>query len=334
MSVQRIPFVTQILRRVAPSIGATLLVEPEYEFVGQITFRNGRKALYRNTNFNINHLGSVEIARDKNYASVFLKNMGYAVTEGQTFFSELMCRGVKIKRTIDDGYAFAKSIGFPVIVKPNALSQGALVAKVYNKRDYYKIARKIFRLAPVLIVERFYEGRDYRIVVLDDEVISAYERIPLCVTGDGRSTIRRLLEQKQLAFIADGRDTILDMDEFRMTDKLRRQKLTIDSVLADGKKLFLLDNANLSTGGESRDVTASIHPDFKKLAVSITRDMGLRLCGVDIITSDISAPENGYVIIEINGAPGLDNYASMGTEQSAIVDALYLKILKALERNP
>ena len=331
--MQRIPFVTEIIKRVAPRIGATLLIEPDYEFVGQITFKNGRKTLYRNTNFNINHLGSVEIARDKAYSSFFLKKMGYSVTEGQTFFSEKLCRHVKIKRTIDDGYAFATALGFPVIVKPNTLSQGALVAKVYNKRDYYKLAKKIFRRAPVLIVERFYEGRDYRIVVLDDEVISAYERIPLCVTGDGVSSILQLLEQKQADFIKAGRDTILDMNEFRMTDKLRRQKLTLASVLPKDKEIFLLDNANLSTGGESKDVTQIIHPDFIDLAVRITKDMGLRLCGVDIITQDISLPVKDYVIIEINGAPGLDNYASMGHAQAEIVDELYLKVLKALERS-
>jgi D-alanine-D-alanine ligase-like ATP-grasp enzyme len=331
-NVARIPFVTEIIKRIAPRIGASVLIEPEYEFVGQITFKNGHKTLYRNTNFNINHLGSVEIARDKAYSNFFLRKMGYSVTEGQTFFSEKLCRHVKIKRTINDGYAYAKQLGFPVIVKPNTLSQGTLVAKVYNKQEYYKLAKKIFKRVQVLIVERFYEGKDYRIVVLDDEVISAYERISLSVTGDGTSTIRTLLEKKQTAFVYAGRDTILDMQEFRMKDKLHRQGLSLTSILQKGQQVFLLDNANLSTGGESCDVTHAMHKSFCDLAIRITKDMGLRLCGVDIITQDITAPAEHYVIIEINGAPGLDNYASMGQAQSETVDNLYLKVLKALER--
>ena len=60
--------------------------------------------------------------------------------------------------------------------------------------------------------------------------------------------------------------------------------------------------------------------------------MGLRLCGVDIITKDITASANNYIILEINGAPGLDNYASIGAAQADTVDGLYLKVLKALER--
>ena len=89
------------------------------------------------------------------------------------------------------------------------------------------------------------------------------------------------------------------------------------------------------TGGDAVDVTHAIHPEFKRLAVNITKDMGLRMCGVDIITStDISMPMSDYVVIEINSAPGLDNYASMGVEQQERVDELYLKVLKALEPEP
>ncbi len=206
-----------------------------------------------------------------------------------------------------------------------------LVAKVYNKRDYYRVARQIFRKSSVLIVQKFYEGRDYRVVVLDDEVISAYERIALSVVGDGQSSIKELLSRKQQQFIKNGRDTVIDVDDFRIKLKLRRQRLSLESVPRKGETVQLLDNANLSTGGDALDVTKIIHPDFYQLAVRITKDMGLRLCGVDIITDDISLPPKEYVVIEINGAPGLDNYARMGRDQVKVVESLYLKILKALE---
>jgi D-alanine-D-alanine ligase-like ATP-grasp enzyme len=89
----------------------------------------------------------------------------------------------------------------------------------------------------------------------------------------------------------------------------------------------------LSTGGEAVDVTNNLHPSFKELAIRITKDMGLRLCGVDILTNDISVPLKDYVIIEIKGAPGLDNYASMGQAQAKVVESLYLKVLRALEND-
>lgn len=325
-------FVSEIICRVAPQIGARVLMEPEYGFVGEITFSSGKKVLFRDRNFNINPLASSEIARDKGYADFFLRHYGYSTSEGQTFFSEALNQRLQTKRTIDDGFAYAAALGFPVILKPNNLSQGTLVTKVYNKKEYYTTARKILRRTSVMLVQRFYAGNDYRIVVLDDDVISAYQRIPLFVTGDGRSSVGQLARRKQKHFNRIGRDTQMDLDDFRIRQKLRRQRLSLDSIPARGEQLYLLDNANLSTGGDAVDVTDGLHPDYRRLAVDITRDMGLRMCGVDIIAGgDIGAPLRDYFIIEINSSPGLDNYASIGTEQKERVDELYLKVLKALQ---
>jgi len=181
------------------------------------------------------------------------------------------------------------------------------------------------------VVERFCEGRDYRVVVLDNDVISAYERIPLQVIGDGRSTVLRLLKKKQLAFEKAGRDTVLNLKDIRMKMCLKRQGLGFRNIPRKGQYVRLLDNANLSTGGEAIDVTTKIHPTYKNLAIRITKDMGLRLCGVDIICNDITQPLSEYVVVEINGAPGLDNYASLGRKQKQMVQTLYLRVLKALE---
>lgn len=324
-------FVSEIICRVAPKIGAKVLMEPEYGFVGQITFRNGKRVLFRDRNFNINPLASSEIARDKGYADFFLKLYGYKTIEGQTFFSDGRNQRIQIKRTIHDGFNYAKTLGLPVILKPNNLSQGTLVTKVHSRREYYAVAKAILKRVPVMLVQKYYSGFDYRIVVLDKEVISAYQRVPLFVVGNGRSSVMSLLSQKQRHFGKTGRDTEIELDDFRIVEKLRRQKLDFKSVPSRGQQVFLLDNANLSTGGDAIDVSETIHPDFKRLAVKITRDMGLRMCGVDIITSDeISNSLKDYVIIEINSAPGLDNYASIGAAQKVRVDNLYLKVLKAL----
>lgn len=329
---KRKTFVSESLCRIAARIGATVFLEPDYGFVGEITFRNKKKVLFRDRNFNINPQGSSEISRDKGYADFFLKHYGYHTVEGQTFFSEKLNERLEIKRNIDDGFQYAKSLGVPVILKPNNFSQGTLVTKVYNKTQYYSVATKILKRTPVMLVQRYYAGFDYRIVVLDDEVISAYQRIPLFVIGDGRSNILRLAVQKQRHFKRTGRDTEIDLDDFRIKQKLRRQKLNLESVPAEGAQVFLLDNANLSTGGDAVDVTETMHRDFRQLAVKVTKDMGLRMCGVDIITTyDINAPLKDYVIIEINSAPGLDNYAAIGQVQKNKVDELYLNVLKALE---
>ncbi|ODH00512.1 cyanophycin synthetase [Nostoc sp. KVJ20] len=325
------PFVTSIIKKVAEKIGAVVLVDPECTFVGLITFKNGHKTFFRSSRFSINSSGSVAIAKDKGVSSFFLKKFGYKVTEGQTFFSEELCEELANTRNIDTGFYYAKELGFPVIVKPINLSKGIFVTKVHNKQEYYQVAKKILQKTSVFIVERFYSGNDYRIVVLDDEVISAYQRIPLFIMGDGQSNVLELMQQKQETFIKNGRKEIIDFEDYRIKKNLRRRKLNFNTVIPKNNIVYLLDNANLSTGGEAVDFTENIHPDFQKLAISIAKDMELRLAGVDILTSDITSPIVDYTIIEINGAPSLTHYASFGEVQTKRVESLYLKVLKALE---
>ena len=78
-------------------------------------------------------------------------------------------------------------------------------------------------------------------------------------------------------------------------------------------------------------MTRIIHPQFKRIAVQLTRDMGLRLCGVDLmIDGVISDPPRRFWILEVNAAPGLDHYVRTGRCQEKLVEEMYLAVLKAL----
>lgn len=325
----------RLLEKIAPSIGATVLLEPEWHIAGQITFKNGKRSYFRYNTLDLNPVGSADIAKDKDYAAFFMKRMGYRVIpKSKTFYSKPW--GTKIgapRRNIDAAYTYAKNIGFPVVVKPNSGSQGSHVALVRNKKELYQALRRIFKSDKVALVQQYVSGRDYRLVVLDEKVISAYERIPLNVVGDGTTSITGLLKAKQKEFRRTHRDTTINQADPRIANKLKEQGLSLRSVPKAGERIYLLDNANLSSGGDSVDVTNSIHPTFQKLAVTLTADMGLRLCGVDLlINGDISEEADEYWIIEINAAPGLDHYVTIGSEQKKIVEDLYRQVLKHLER--
>ncbi len=329
----RTPFVSRIVLKVAPKAGATVRLEPQYGFVGQITFRDGRKRYFRNQHFDLNPLGASEISADKDYASFFLRTLGYPVIEGEAFYSAKRAAAIGSTRNPDAAYDFARKLGFPVIVKPNSKSQGVEVNKVWNKRELYRAARRVFRSDNVMLVQCVVTGHDYRIVVLDREIISAYERLPLTVVGDGRTPILGLLRRLQRRFVREGRDTVIRCDDGRMALKLARSGISLKSIPKKGVRVQLLDNANLSSGGDAIDMTRVMHPSFKRLAIRITKDMGLRLCGVDLmVEGDIRKPVGEYRVIEINAAPGLDNYASTGKRQAATVERLYLKVLRALQR--
>lgn len=321
-----------IFRKIAPRIGATVAVDPEWGIAGQITYPSGRRRYFRFTSLDINTLGASSIAKDKDFAQHFMAKMGYPVVEGQTFFSDDWAARVNSPRNAQAAYEYAKALGFPVVVKPNSFSRGREVSFVHTKRDLLAALRRIFRIDPVALVQRPMSGKDYRVVVLDDRVISAYERVPLGVTGDGRSTIEQLLAKKQRQFAAAERDTVIALKDRRIAVKLKRAGLSLRSVLPRGKRVALLDNANLSSGGDSVDVTSRVHPEFRDLAIRVTRDMGLRFCGVDLIVAgDIADAPERFWVLEVNSAPGLDNYAQTGKKQRAIVEDLYLEVLKHME---
>lgn len=330
----RFPTAPRTIRRLAPKIKAKVYLEPEYEFAGYIEFKNGKRSFFNNSTFNINTLGSSMIAKDKAYTNHFLKKFGYHVPEGLTFFNEERNANIKKKRGLKEALAFCTTVGYPVIVKPNDKSLGIMVTKANNQSEFLQFASKILEHEPVALVERFYLGNDYRVVVLDGLVISAYQRIPLSVTGDGEHTILWQLLAKQKKAQKGEMDVRIDHQDFRIRANLKRQKLNLQSVLPKNKQVFLLDNANLTTGGDAIDYTHAIHKDYASLCISIAKDLALRHCGIDIITSDITTPlDPTHIVLEVNSAPGLDNYASKGRKQKKIVDALYLEILKALEKD-
>ncbi len=331
---QKLPYLTELILKLAPKVGAKVIVEPEWGYVAQIKYKNGVTRSIRYLALDLNHIGSSDIAKDKDYAKFFLKKLGYKVAPGITIFSKKRAKVLQSKRDSSAASQYAKKIGYPVIIKPNSQSQGIQVSLANNDRELRNALSEVLESDNVALIEKYMPGHDYRIVVLDKEIISAYERIALSVTGDGKSSIRKLLQDKQKLFIKKDRDTRINFKDPRISNKLKKQKLNWQSVLLKGKKVFLLDNANLSTGGDSKDVTQTIHPKWKKIAISITREMGLRICGVDIMITagDIAIdPKNcDYFVIEINSAPGLDHYVTTGKKQRKIVEDMYLEILKAL----
>lgn len=69
----------------------------------------------------------------------------------------------------------------------------------------------------------------------------------------------------------------------------------------------LSDIANLSTGATATDVTNQVDRSTVLLCERVSRILGLDICGIDIITPEIShpLPDEGAGIIEVNSSPGI-----------------------------
>jgi cyanophycin synthetase len=171
----------------------------------------------------------------------------------------------------------------------------------------YDLAREVSK---GVIVEHYYIGQDYRILVVNHQVVAVAERVPAHVVGNGYDTIEALVEQENRnPCRGQGHDNILtEIRLDRTTDELlSRQGYTLDTVLEPGEICYLRATANLSTGGTAIDRTDEIHPANVWLAERVSRIIGLDVAGIDVITPDISEPlrEVDGMIVEVNAAPGL-----------------------------
>lgn len=323
-----------ILERLAAQFGAEVILEPEYEIVGLIRFPNGRQSYFWHNKFNLNSVASARVAQDKGYTAFFLKQHGFRVPQYGVFLEDAFRGRIGCGKGQDDARRFAEALGWQVFLKPLRKSQGTGIIRACDAAEYDEAARLLFEQERKLIVQESCTGRDYRLVVLDGEVISAYERTALQVCGDGVRAISALLAARQAEFCATGRDTIIPVGDPRMMMTLRRQGLNLDSVVAEGDTVRMLDIANLSCGGETHVVTEQLHPSVIALAARLAKALDLRFAGVDLMLPDATAPLEDYSVLEVNSAPGLDHYAASGPAHEAHVDALYSKVLEAISRGP
>ena len=324
----------KIFAKFARDIGARVVTDPTWGAVGQITFKNGTRRYFRGSSLDINTIGAASISKDKDFAAYFMREMGYPTPIGRAFYSDTWAKLIGSKLTLSRALLYAKKIGYPVIVKPNSGSQGKGIIMAHNDKETTRALESIFAYDDVALIQKPIFGEDYRIVVLDEEIISAYRREPLSIIGDGRSTIRSLAEKKIRAYKKAGRSVMIESDDPRIARMLKIKRLTLRSVTPKGEKVTLLSNANLSTGGDSFDVTDIIHPRWCKLAVRLARDMNLRLCGIDVMTKgSLAKPPLDYCILEINAAPGLDHYVTNGRAQAKLVEDMYRRILRAQARS-
>lgn len=335
------PLTTRILldlytRGELPAVQA-LDIEPTYGYVGRVLYDNGAVRMFRRTNVGVNNHGASEMSKDKGYTKYFLQRLGFQTPPGRVFLapsyqelidSNLSRYGFSDYHRLDDIYSYIEQfLGYPVFVKPNDESQGKGVEMCRNAAAVDTAIQRNVRAGHAkLLVEQYAPGNDYRVVVFGGRVVCAYQRVPLAVVGDGVASVQDLLRALAAEQFAAGRGSRIDPDDPRLANHLQATGRTLASVLADGERLPLADIANLTAGGAAVEMSEAVHPRWARLCIDVTRQLGLRLCGVDLACADLSDPAAPYSIIETNASPGLDNYAALGPAAFARVEALYRDI--------
>ena len=220
----------------------------------------------------------------------------------------------------DDNLAFLDEHG-AVVVKPVDGEQGQGVA--VNLSTYDEVSQAIEharRFDSRVLLESFHPGQDLRIVVIGYEVVAAAIRHPAHVVGDGKHSIRQLIEaQSRRRQAATGGESRIALDD-ETERTLRDAGLDYVSVLPAGQRLAVRRTANLHTGGTLEDVTERLHPVLADAAVRAARALEIPVVGLDLMVRDAEHPD--YVIIEANERAGLANHEPQPTAER-FVDLLF-----------
>lgn len=241
----------------------------------------------------------VEIASDKSLTNRLLDSIGIPVPAQARV------------RTEEEAVAAAERLGYPVVVKPLDANHGRGVHPgIENAADVRAAFHDAWEEGSGVLVEEHIDGFDYRLLVVDGKLVAAAHRIPACVIGDGKSTVRDLVDRVNAdPRRGEGHDNVLTRIELddEADRMLARRGYGRDSVPSAGEIVQLRVTANLSRGATATDVTDRVHPDNTMLAVRAARALGLDVAGVDFLTTDISRSylEVGGGVCELNAAPGL-----------------------------
>ena len=225
-------------------------------------------------------------------------------------------------------------INKPIVIKPKSTNFGtgiSIFPQGANKEDITSAFEIAFKYDNTVLVEEFISGKEYRFLVIGDKVVGILHRVPANVVGDGEKSIRQLVEIKNQSPLR-GKGYKTPLEKINLDENaalfLKHRGLDFDYIPKKDETVYLRENSNISTGGDSIDYTDDIHQEFKDIAVKSSKAIGAKICGVDMMIDDYTNRDSQYAIIELNFNPAIHihSYPYIGVERE-----IAKEILKLLE---
>jgi len=237
------------------------------------------------------------ISSDKDLTKSLLSSCGIPIPEGEVVDSPAQA------------WEVAQDIGLPVVVKPLDANHGRGVSLNLKTQEEVEAAFHVAQSkATHVIVERYIEGEEHRLLVVGDRVVAASKGELATITGDGAATVAELIESQINSDPRRGVEQDFPLDKIRLDRQphavleLQRQGLNADSVVEKDRVVIVQRNGNMN-----HDVTPWVHPEVAAMATLAARVVGLDIAGIDMVTRDITKPMHtqGGAIVEVNAGPGL-----------------------------
>ena len=254
------------------------------------------------TKTSLDNYASILAMENKVVTKHILNEHGIRVPKGLDYTDRLTAKA---------DYIFFKNK--PVVIKPKSTNFGLGITIIKNNTDPAVFERAVdiaFDNDSSILIEEFVEGKEFRIFVMNDEVVGILHRVPANVTGNGMLSIRDLVVEKNKDPLR-GKGYHTPLEKIRLGEAemmfLKAQDKDFDYVPRENETVYLRENSNISTGGDSIDFTDDIPESYKKIAVKAAQALDVRITGLDMIIPDYTqeATDENYAIIELNFNPAI-----------------------------
>ena len=265
------------------------------------------------------------IMENKTVTKKILSAAGFHVPGGEEFSSFIEAQEAHLRYA---NKAF--------VVKPKSTNYGlgiTIFKEGASLEDFTEALRIAFKEDTAVLIEEFLPGTEYRFFVLDNDVKAIMLRVPANVTGDGKHTVEELVAAKNSDPLR-GTNHRAPLELIQLNDleklMLKEQGLTIYSVPEKEQIVYLRENSNVSTGGDSIDMTDVIDDSYKQIAIEAVAALGAKICGIDLIIpdKDVKGARDSltYGIIEANFNPAMHMhvYPYAGQGRRLTMDVLKL----------
>ncbi len=258
----------------------------------------GKSAVFgagRGSFFPQNTATAATLANDKHMANVLMARAGLATLGGDYFFLHDRHRKYRPPgHERADALAYFNRLDDHAFIKPLNGSRGDFAQIVSGFDDLTRYLESVERHYDAILIQRVQMGHEYRIFILDDEIVYCASKYVPALVGDGRKSVRKLLAAQLPQMEARGVSAA----------PIRSLFDDWDYVPERGEQFYLFGRSNFSAGGRM----AFEEPDNAETVFAAARQamkaLGLRGGGVDLFTRAYNDTEP-MRIIEVNANPSI-----------------------------
>lgn len=280
---------------------------------------NGRVCWFDGAKSNLNPPLARRCAQHKDITSRLLRSYGVSSPENMVFSPQ----------QLSAAWSWAESIGSVVVKPPNGGLGRSVHMNLQGFEEFQAAFEAVSEESGAVLVERFLHGAEHRVLMIYGEVAAAARRIPANVVGNGEDSIAALVEEKNLKRRESQNPAHWEMDiDDHVVDELARQDLMLESVPAEGRRVWLRSNSNVHSGGDGVDATDEMTPKEMAMARRAVKAIpGLKLAGLDMLL-----PRDGQdgepQVLEVNAYPMITghHYPWIGEQRDVVgmlVEAMF-----------